>query len=227
MILASFLTDTWSYVTENRDVLWGGLKVTLECSAIAIVGAFFIGAILGAARAYRLPVISQLAWVYVEVIRCTPILVQIFFLYFGLPQVGITFDAYTVTWLAVMIWGGAYNIENFRAGFEAVPQRYREAALALGFTRFKTFLNVSLPVGGRIALPPSINTYIAQVKNTALVYAIGGTELTSVVLNINAVTLQTTESFTVLAVTYLAIVWSLSALIRLLETHLALPEEAR
>jgi polar amino acid transport system permease protein len=126
-----------------------------------------------------------------------------------------------------MIWGGAYNIENFRAGFEAVPQRYREAGLALGFTRFKTFLNVSLPVGGRIALPPSINTYIAIVKNTALMYAIAGTEFTSTVLNINAVTLQTTESFTVLAVTYLAIVWALSAVIRLVEAHLALPEEAR
>jgi His/Glu/Gln/Arg/opine family amino acid ABC transporter permease subunit len=229
MILAFFLTDTWSFVTDNWDVLREGLKVTLECSAIAIAGAFFIGAIGGAARAYRIPVLSQLAAVYVEVIRCTPILVQIFFLYYGLaqPPISIRFDAFTVCWLAVLIWGGAYNIENFRAGFEAVPQRYREAGLALGFTRFKTFLNVSLPVGGRIALPPSINTYIAQVKNTALVYAIGGTELTSVVLNLNAVTLQTVECFTFLAIVYLAIVWSLSALIRLLEGHLALPEEAR
>src|SRR6266545_2113753 len=67
--------------------------------------------------------------------------------------------AIAIAWLAVTIWGGAYNTENFRAGFEAVPYRYREAGLALGFSRFKNFLNVTLPIGGRIALPSSINTY--------------------------------------------------------------------
>ncbi len=75
------------------------------------------------------PVVSQVTAVYVEVIRCTPILVQIFIIFFALPQIGITLDAFTVAWLAVMLWGGAFNSENFRAGFVAVPQRYREAAL--------------------------------------------------------------------------------------------------
>jgi ABC-type amino acid transport system permease subunit len=130
-----------------------------------------------------------------------------------------------VAWLAVMIWGGAFNTENFRAGFEAVPYRYREAGLALGFNRLATFLNVTLPVGGRIALPSSINTYISVLKNTSLMYVISYPELTTTVLNINNLTLQTVESFTFLAVTYLTLVWTLSALIRLLESHLALPEE--
>ena len=99
-------------------------------SAIAIAGAFVIGPVLGAARAARVPVVSQLAAVYVEIIRNTPILVQIFFLYFALPQIGIRLDAFTVAWLAVTIWGGAFNTENFRAGFEAVPKRFHEAGLA-------------------------------------------------------------------------------------------------
>jgi ABC-type amino acid transport system permease subunit len=124
-----------------------------------------------------------------------------------------------------MIWGGAFNTENFRAGFEAVPFRYREAGLALGFSRLATFLNVTLPVGGRIALPSSINTYISVLKNTSLLYVISYPELTTTTLNINNLTLQTVESFTVLAVTYLTVVWTLSASIRLLESHLALPEE--
>ena len=68
--------------------------------------------------------------------------------------------------------GGAFNTENFRAGFEAVPFNLREAGLALGFTRFENFLNVTLPVGGRIALPSTINTFIAVLKNTALLYVI-------------------------------------------------------
>ena len=215
----------WSYLSENADELLAGLRRTLQVSAIAIVGAFFIGLVLGAARAHRVPVVSQLAAVYVEVIRNTPILVQIFMLFFALPQLDIRLEAFTVAWLAVMIWGGAFNTENFRAGFEAVPQRYREAGLALGFGRISTFLNVTLPIGGRIALPSSINTYISVVKNTSLMYVISYPEFTKSALDIQALTLQTTETFTVLAVGYLVIVWTMSALIRLLESHLALPEE--
>jgi polar amino acid transport system permease protein len=214
------------FVRENFDALLAGLGRTLEVAAIAVVGAFFIGGILGAARAHRVPVVSQLAAVYVEVIRNTPILVQIFMLFFALPQVGITLTPFTVAWLSVMVWGGAFNTENFRAGFEAVPYRYREAALALGFGPVKAFLNVTLPIGGRIALPSSINTYIAVLKNTALLYVISYPELTKTAYDINASTLQTLETFFVLGVVYLALVWTLSALIRLLESHLALPEEA-
>ena len=134
-------------------------------------------------------------------------------------------EAFTVAWLSVMIWGGAFNTENFRAGFEAVPARYREAGAALGFSRLATFVNVTLPIGGRIALPSSINTYISVLKNTSLMYVISYQELTTTALQIQALTLETVETFTVLAVTYLALVWAMSALIRLLESRLALPEE--
>jgi His/Glu/Gln/Arg/opine family amino acid ABC transporter permease subunit len=227
LLALGFLSDVWSFVQENADELAEGLRNTLKVSAIAVAGAFVIGLVLGAARAHRIPVVSPLAAVYVEIIRNTPILVQIFMLYYALPQVGIRLDAFTVAWLSVTIWGGAFNTENFRAGFEAVPTRYREAGLALGFRGLSTFLNVTLPIGGRIALPSSINTYISVVKNTSLMYVIAYPELTTVALQINALTLETTETFTVLAITYLTIVWSLSAVIRLLESHLALPEEAR
>jgi ABC-type amino acid transport system permease subunit len=133
-------------------------------------------------------------------------------------------DVFTAAWLSVMVWGGAFNTENFRAGFEAVPYRFREAGLALGFGRMATFLNVTLPIGGRIALPASINTYISVLKNTSLLSVIAFEELTKTTLEIQALTLQTVEAFFVLAVVYLALVWTLSALIRLLESHLALPE---
>src|ERR1043166_1063818 len=160
----------WSYLSEHWHALLWGLVRTLEVSAIAIAGAFAIGLILGAIRAHRIPVLSQFAAVYVEVIRNTPILVQIFFLFFGLPELGIRLDAFTVAWLAIMIWGGAFNTENFRAGFEAVQLRYREAGKALGFGPFATFVNITLPIGGRIALPPSIKTNISVIKNTSLLY---------------------------------------------------------
>ncbi len=225
-MVVAVVFEPLKFVRENFDALLAGLERTLEVAAIAVAGAFVIGVVLGAARAHRIPVVSQLAAVYVEVIRNTPILVQIFMYFFALPQIGIELDAFTVAWLSVMVWGGAFNIENFRAGFEAVPYRYREAALALGFGRIKTFLNITLPIGGRIALPSSINTYIAVLKNTALLYVISYPELTKTAYDINASTLQTLETFFVLGVVYLTLVWTLSGLIRLLESHLALPEEA-
>jgi His/Glu/Gln/Arg/opine family amino acid ABC transporter permease subunit len=216
--------DLWAFVSENWRELLDAFGNTLKVSAFAIVGASLIGILLGAARAHRIPVVSQLGVVYVEVIRNTPILVQIFLIFFALPQAGIRLNAFTVAWLSVMIWGGAFNSENFRAGFGAVSHRHREAALALGFGPLSAFLNVTLPIGGRIALPSSINTYISVVKNTALMYVIGYPELTTTALNISNLTLQTTEALTVLAIVYLALVWTLSALIRLVEGRLALPE---
>jgi len=217
--------DLGAYLSEHWEFLLRGFSRTIYVSAIAIGGSFVIGLLLGAARAHRIPVLSQLAAVYVEVIRNTPILVQIFFLYFALPEwPGIRLDVFTVAWLSVMLWGGAFNTENFRAGFEAVPQRLREGALALGFGRIATFLNVTLPIGGRIALPSSINTYIAVVKNTALLYVIAYEEFYTSAYQVNALELATWETITVLGVVYLTLVWSLSALIRFAEGRLALPE---
>ena len=224
-VLAAF---DWQYIWDHRRVLAEGLKVTLELAAIGIAGSFVIGLVLGACRAYRIPVISQLAGVYVELIRNTPILVQIFLIAYGLPRLTKTlqFDFFIVACLALIIWGGAFNTENFRAGFEAVPKRYREAAFALGFSRIQTFLNISLPIGGRIALPSSLNTYVSVFKNTALMTAISVEELTNVAKQSIDLDFRTWEMILVLAVTYLTLVWLLSILIRLLERHLALPERA-
>ncbi|HKG09278.1 MAG TPA: amino acid ABC transporter permease [Gaiellaceae bacterium] len=218
----------WGVVLDNREEWIEGLKNTLKVSAIAIAGSFVVGLILGAARAHRIPVISQLAAVYVEVIRNTPLLVQVFFIFFGLPQLDIRLEPFTAAWVSVLIWGGAFNTENFRAGFQAVPFRYREAGFALGFSRPATFFNVTLPIGGRIALPSSINTYVSVLKNTAILGpAIGFAELTNTAYNLESVLFQPLEIYTVLALTYLAIVWLISIGIRLLESRLRLPEEAR
>jgi polar amino acid transport system permease protein len=226
MLVASF---DWQFIWDHLPNFWEGLQATLKVAAIGILGSLAIGIILGAARAHRIPVISWVAAIYVEVIRNTPILVQIFFVAGALPHLPghpIRLEPFTIAWLSVMIWGGAFNTENFRAGFEAVPYRYREAGLALGFSRFKMFLNVTLPIGGRIALPSSINTYISVLKNTSLLTAIGFAELTNTAYSLESVSFKATEVYFALAVIYLLVVWTLSALIRFAESRLALPEKA-
>ena len=94
------------------------------------------------------------------------------------------------------IWGGAFNTENFRAGFEAVPYRYREAGLALGFSRLATFFRVTLPIGGRISLPSTINTHVSVLKNTSLMTAIGFQELTTTSRSISASNFRDVEMLT-------------------------------
>ena len=220
-VLAAF---EWSVIWDSRGPLWDGFKLTMKAGVVGIVASYGIGLVMGAVRAYRIPLLSQLAAIYVEVIRNTPILVQIFFLYYATPELGIFLEPFTVAWLSITIWGGAFMTENFRAGFEAVPARLREAGYALGFGPVKNFLNVTLPIGGRIALPSSINTCISVLKNTSLLFYFGYAELTYVANNIQSNTFLVFEMFTALAVAYLVIVWTLSALIRFLERQLALPE---
>jgi polar amino acid transport system permease protein len=219
-LLAAF---DWSAIWDNRGALAEGLWRTIQVSVIGIVGATVIGIVLGAIRAHRIPVFTQLAGVYVEVVRNTPILAQIFLLFFGLPLLSshLIFSGYATACLALTIWGGAFNTENFRAGFEAVPYRYREAGLALGFSAPATFFRVTLPIGGRIALPSTINTHISVLKNTSLLLAIGFPELTTTARSIAAATFRDVEMNSMLAVVYLALVWSLSIGVRQLERRLS------
>ena len=202
---SGFTYDLWSFVSENWEPLLKGLGRTLLVSAIAIVGAFVIGAVLGAARAHRVPVVSQIAAVYVEVDpeHADPrpdLLPLLRAAAADRAWPGVRLDAFTVAWLSVMIWGGAFNTENFRAGFEAVPHRFREAGLALGFSRLATFFNVTLPIGGRIALPSSINTYIAVAEEhrAALRDQLPGADHRRAAGS-TRLTLETLETFTVLA----------------------------
>jgi polar amino acid transport system permease protein len=224
-LLASF---DWASIADNRGVLAEGFWRTIQVSAIGIAGATVIGIVLGAVRANRIPVLTQLAAAYVEVIRNTPILVQISLLFYGLPMVSphLAFTGFTTAWLAVTIWGGAFNTENFRAGFEAVPYHYREAGLALGFTRVATFFRVTLPIGGRIALPSTTNTYVSVMKNTSLMTAIGFQELTGTSRSISASNFRDVEMLTTVGVVYLVLAWSISGGMRLLERRLSF-EDAR
>jgi len=225
-MLASF---DWQFVWDHLPDFWEGLKETLKVAAIGIAGSLALGIVLGAARAHRIPVVSWLAAIYVEVIRNTPILVQIFFIAGALPHFPghpVRLDPFTIAWLSVVVWGGAYNTENFRAGFEAVPWRYREAGLALGFSRLATFANVTFPIGSRIALPSSINTYVSVLKNTSLLTAIGFAELTNTAYSLESESFKASEVYFALGATYLLVVWSLSALLRLVEWRLAIPESS-
>lgn len=210
-----------AYVLQALPQLWAGLRLTLEISAIGIVGGLILGVLGGGLRAARVPLLGPLASFYVEAIRNTPLVVQIFFLYFALPNAHLTLSAFTVGCLSLVLWGGAYNVENFRAGFEAVSRGHREAATALGLTGLQAFRYVVLPIGLRIALPSLTNTCISVLKNSSYMVAISLAELTTTAVNLVALSFRVFELFITIGAIYLALVWTLSAAMSRVERRLA------
>lgn len=207
----------FGFIGAHLDDFAQGLLNTLEISAIGIVGALILGIVCGGLSALRVPFLRWLVRVYVEFFRNTPLLVQIFFLYFALPLIGVQLSGFTVGWLSLVLWGGAYNAENFRAGFEAVEHGYTEAARALGFGIGKTFRYITFPIGWRIALPSIGNTLISVMKNSSFMIAISFPELTDTAVGIVAVTFRVFEVFLTIGVIYLALVWLLSQAIAVIE----------
>jgi polar amino acid transport system permease protein len=213
----------WGFVFDHLGELGHGLVRTLEISAIGMAGSLVVGLVLGGFAALRIPVVRALIRGYVEIFRNTPLLVQIFFLYFALPDIGIRLSGFTVGWVSLTLWGGAYNVENFRAGYEAVEGGYVEACRALGFGRLPAFRQINVPLGWRIALPSVTNTLVSVFKNSSFMIAISYPELTETAVNIVAVTFRVFEMFLVIGVMYLALVWLMSLGAQALEHRFAVP----
>jgi len=217
MIVPAAINFEFGFIGAHLDDFAQGLLRTLEISAIGIVGSLIVGVAGGGLSALRVPVLRWFIRAYVEFFRNTPLLVQIFFLYFAAPSIGLRFSGFTVGWLALVLWGGAYNVENFRAGFESVDHGHTEAAQALGFSTRKTFRFVTLPIGWRVALPSIGNTLISVMKNSSFMFAISFPELTDTAVGIVAVTFRVFEVFLTIGVIYLALVWLLSQAMSIVE----------
>ncbi|HTX03452.1 MAG TPA: amino acid ABC transporter permease [Candidatus Acidoferrales bacterium] len=210
-------------IWQNLPNLLGGLLLTLEVSLIGIIGALAIGIVGGAVRTFRLPVLSGIVRAYVEFIRNTPLLVQLFFVYFALPELGVRLSGFTVAWLTLMIHGGSYNVENFRAGFGSTAAGFREGARALGLSGWQAFRHVTFPIGVRTAMPSVTNTCISVLKGSSLMVAIGFPELTDRAVSIVGETFRVYEMFFTIAVIYLLVVWTLSIVMRWAERRMAIP----
>lgn len=178
------------------------LIVSVAAIMLSLVGGIFGGAV----RAYRLPIVSLVIGGYVELIRNTPFAVQLFFLYFGLPGIGITLSGIACGVIALTLLGTAYFIENFRAAFEAVPREPVIAAHSLGMSRIEVFLKIEVPIAIRIAIRPVANTAILILKDSSILYLISVQELTYTAVNIIASTYRAFEMFVVLGVVYLSLV---------------------
>lgn len=207
-------------ILDSLPVLLDGAATTLRVSALALGLAFALGLLTALARLSSLAPIRLLARGYVDVFRGTPPLVQIFFVYFGLPQLGVDISVYLGGVLALGLYGGAYLGEIFRAGIQSIDVGQQQAARALGISHSRMMRSVVLPQAALRVIPPTTGQLTILVKGSALLSSIGLSELTRVGQQIASVTFQTLEVYLVVAAIYLVINLSLAQLASILDARL-------
>lgn len=204
---------------ENAfPLLLMGAAVTIEITAVSVALGFFIGLVVGVARICSYKLLRILAAIYADCIRGTPLLVQIFLIYFALPiATGARVDPFAAAVLACGINSGAYVSEIFRAGIQAVDAGQMEAGRSLGLTWGQTMRYIILPQAIKNILPPLGNEFIAMLKDSSLVSVIGFEELTRRGQLIIAQTYGSFEIWLTVAALYLAMTLAISRLIAFLE----------
>jgi L-cystine transport system permease protein len=171
-------------------LLKAGLAVTVPLTIISFTIGMIIAFAVAIIRISGFKPLTRIVQFYVWIIRGTPLLVQLFIIFYGLPSIGITLDAFISAVIGFSLSVGAYSSEIIRAAIESVPKGQWEAAHALGIPRWKTLTHVILPQAIKVAIPPLSNSFISLVKDTSLAAAITVTELFQVAQQITARTYE-------------------------------------
>lgn len=205
-------------IQNALPILILGAGVTIEITAFSVAVGFFIGLFVGIARISQFKVLRVLAAIYADCIRGTPLLVQIFLIYFALPMViGQRVEPFIAAVAACGINSGAYVSEIFRAGIQAIDIGQMEAGRSLGMTWWQTMYSIILPQAIRNILPPLGNEFIAMLKDSSLVSVIGFEELTRRGQLIIAQTYGSFEIWMTVAILYLIMTLAISRNVSLLE----------
>jgi len=212
-----------SYIVQKWPDLMSGLWMTCLLTIVSIVLSLMIGLIGAACRLFNIPVLSQLVFFYVEFIRNTPILAQLFFIFYGLPAIGMGLSLFWSGILCLALWAGAYQIENIRGGLLSIDKGLIDASAALGFRPIGYFFLIALPVAIRTCLPSMLNSCVSLLKNSSYLQAIGLAELTFVAIDRIAMDFRAVEMFAAIGVLYILLVIILSFFARLLEHKLHEP----
>lgn len=191
--------------------------LTIKIGWIGIALAVVIGILAAFVLHFKIPVLAQIAKAYVELFRNTPLLVQLFFIYFGLPKVGLLISAEVCGSVGLGLLGGSYMAESFRSGLDAVSESQTEAALALGMNRFQLFGSVILPQAVSISVPAIVANIIFLLKETSVFSAISLMDLMFTAKDLIGQYYNTTECLTMLVAFYIVMLLPVSVLGSLIE----------
>ena len=207
----------WAVIQDYLPLYEKAAWLTVRLGILGILLATIIGVLCAAAQYARIPGLRQLSSVYVELSRNTPLLIQLFFIYYGLPKIGIRTDPAACGVAGLAFLGGSYMAEAFRSGLEAVDQVQLESALSLGMTKGQAFRYVILPQAFSISVPAFMANVIFLLKETSVFSAVSLMDLMFTAKDLIGLYYSTRESLFLLVVFYLLILLPVSVLGTILE----------
>jgi polar amino acid transport system permease protein len=227
----------WSIVTSGKyfDWLVSGLKITLELSSVSIVLAFLLGLVIAIMRMSEVKAVRLFATAYLEFFRNTPLLVQIFFWYFGsykiLPSaindwLNSTNFEFAAAVIALTIYTSAFIAEDIRSGVLSIPKEQMEAARSAGFSFLRSMQHIILPQAVRITVPPLVNQFLNLAKNSSLAMTIGVMELTYQARQVESYSFKGFEAFTAATLVYLIISTCITSLVNVYDKRVLNPHRA-
>ncbi|MCW7539755.1 amino acid ABC transporter permease [Aquabacterium sp. A7-Y] len=208
-------------IGDNARAFAEGTRVTVQLTLLAGLSGIVIGVLAALGKLAAFAPLRWLASFYIWVVRGTPLLVQVLFVFFALPVLvpALQLSDFTSACVALAFNVGAYNAEAIRAGLLAVPRGQGEAARSLGLSRWHTFIDVSFPQAFKVALAPLVNNSVALLKDSSLAYAIGVVELTNVGNRIQASTFQPVPTLVTVALLYLGLTTVMTQISGAIERH--------
>lgn len=194
--------------------------LTLKISIIGITGSIIVGLICALIRYYKVPSLNKIASVYIEISRNTPLLIQLFFLYFGLPKLGIMLSSETCAISGLIFLGGSYMSETFRSGLEAIPNIQFESGLSIGLTKFQVVRYILMPQALSISIPAFAANVIFLIKETSVFSAVALADLMYVAKDLIGLYYKTDEALLILVISYLIILLPISIFFSFVERKL-------
>jgi len=225
--LGDFWTIFWRELPHFLPLLLSGFLISVSVAVCSFIIAMLGGLLLAVSKMSKSKWVSRLASWYIEIIRGTPALTQLFIIYFGLSQYGIDVPGFLAAVIGLGLNGAAYVAEIFRAGLTAIPDGQRQAALSLGLTPLQTFSHILVPQAFRLMLPPFCSYSIQLLKDTSLASVVAAPEIMFRARMLVAETYLSMQIYLLVAAIYLMISIPLGILANHLHQHLHSPASAR
>lgn len=207
----------WNFVVTSLPLYEKAAWLTLKLAFIGIILSLIIGLICSVILYFKVKVLDIVVQAYVELSRNTPLLVQIFFLYFGLPKLGLTMSESTCAIIGLAFLGGSYMAEAFRSGIEAVSRTQIESAISIGLSKMQVVRYVIIPQAFSVSMPSLSANCIFLLKETSILGAISIIDVTNLTKDLIGMYYRTFESLTMLVVVYLIMILPLSFILSWLE----------
>lgn len=211
------MSSSWNIIQQSLPMFEKGFVLTLWLSFVGIIGSIIVGLICSLVQYFKVSVLHQIASIYIEISRNTPLLIQLFFLYYAFPVIGIKFGAQLCGIIGLIFLGGSYMAEGFTGGFNGVTKSQVESGKAIGLSRWQLAKYVVFPQGFSLSVPAMAANVIFLIKETSIFTVIAIPELTNTALDLIGMYYRSNEYLFVLVVGYAIILIPLSIILTLLE----------